>query len=127
MTLGSLLHPDVCYKVPSKNRVEIGLKIPKDLAYFEGHFPDFPVVPGVVQVHWAVEFAHTAFKMTGSVAQASQIKFSNLMRPLDELCLILDHLPEKSLVIYSYRADEKIYASGRLTYTAHLQGFMNDV
>lgn len=127
MTLGSLLHPDVRFKVQSKNKVEIGLKIPKELAYFEGHFPDFPVVPGVVQVHWAVEFARVTFKMTGFVAQASQIKFSNLMRPLDEICLILDHLPEKSLIIYSYRANEKIYASGRLMYTVHLQEFINDV
>lgn len=117
MTLGAIRHPEIRFKRVSDNKVELGLKIPKDLAYFEGHFPELPIVPGVVQLHWAVEFAKEIFKIPGFISQGSQIKFSNLMYPLDELCLVLEHLPQKYMVHYSYKTDDKTYASGRLTYT----------
>jgi 3-hydroxymyristoyl/3-hydroxydecanoyl-(acyl carrier protein) dehydratase len=117
MTLGSIRHPEILSKTISENKVEMGLKIPRELAYFEGHFSELPVVPGVVQLHWAVEFAREFFDLSGFVSQGSQIKFSNLMNPLDEPYLILEHLPEKSMVLYSYKANEKIYASGRFIYS----------
>jgi len=122
MILGSCLHSEVLFKTISQNRAEFGLRIPKDLAYFEGHFPDMPIVPGVVLLHWAVEFAKDIFKIPGSVSGASQIKFSNLMRPLDEPCLTLDHLSEKFLIMYHYKENEKIYASGRFVYSLCSEG-----
>jgi 3-hydroxymyristoyl/3-hydroxydecanoyl-(acyl carrier protein) dehydratase len=117
MTLGSIRQPVILFKTLSENRAEIGLRIPEELAYFEGHFSGLPIVPGVVQLHWAVEFAKDVFKISGFVAEGRQIKFSNLMRPLDEPCLTLEHFSEKALIVYDYKAGEKTYASGRLMYS----------
>jgi 3-hydroxymyristoyl/3-hydroxydecanoyl-(acyl carrier protein) dehydratase len=117
MSLGPILHPIILSKVVSENRAEMRLKIPNDLAYFEGHFPDFPVVPGIVQLHWAIEFAQDIFALPHTVAQGNQIKFSHLMRPLEELDLILEHCSLKSVVTYHYKKDEKTYASGKFTYS----------
>lgn len=124
-----IFYPEILFKTLSQNRVELGLRIPKDLYYFAGHFPDFPVVPGVVQLHWAVGFAKDIFKISANVSQARQIKFSNLIRPLDELSLALEHYPEKYAMMYSYKTDQKTYASGRFEYfiTSNRGEFTNDI
>ncbi|HUX79845.1 MAG TPA: hypothetical protein VMW10_08910 [Alphaproteobacteria bacterium] len=122
MTLGSIHHPVILFKTLTENRAEFGLRIPRELAYFDGHFPDLPIVPGIVQLHWAVEFAKEVFNISGIVREGRQIKFSNLMRPLDEPCLVLEHVSENSLIIYHYKAGEKTYASGRLIYSSDAKG-----
>jgi len=116
MTLGSITSPEILFKNVSENKVEFGLRIPKELAYFEGHFPNFPVVPGIVQLHWAILFAKDIYQISPVVAKGTQIKFSNLILPLDTLSLTLEHVPEKLLIIYSYMSDIKNYSSGRLFY-----------
>lgn len=117
MTLGPIQLPEVLSKSISENKAEIGLKIPNNLAYFEGHFPNFPIVPGVVQLHWAVVFARDIFKVSPMISKGKQIKFSNLMLPFDTLSLVLEHVPDQSLITYTYRNDTKTYATGRLTYS----------
>jgi 3-hydroxymyristoyl/3-hydroxydecanoyl-(acyl carrier protein) dehydratase len=117
MSLGPILHPIILSKMITENRAEMRLKIPEDLAYFEGHFPGFLIVPGVVQLHWAVEYAQEIFTLPPGVGQGNQIKFNQLMRPLDELDLILEHDPLKSVVAYCYREDEKTYSSGKFMYS----------
>ena len=117
MTLGPVQHAEVLYKNISDNKAEIGLKIPRDLAYFEGHFAKFPIVPGVVQLHWAVVFAKDIFKVESPISKGSQIKFTNLMPPEETLVLTLEHIPEKLLITYLYNNDTKSFSSGRLTYS----------
>ena len=62
-----------------------------------------PIVPGVVQVHWAVEFAKANVELQGAVSLGNQIKFTNLMRPNDEVSLTLAYNPETASVTYSYK------------------------
>lgn len=100
----------------SENEVEILIQIPKDLPYFEGHFHHMPVVAGVVQLHWVVKFAARFFNIPDLVSHASQIKFTRLMRPEDELCLTLTHTPEKKMVSYRYQTSEHVYSMGRYGY-----------
>ncbi len=116
MGLGPVRHPEVLNKISTPNAVEITLKIPADLAYLEGHFPDAPIVPGVVQLHWAVEFAKEVFHISGIISEGKQIKFSNLLRPEEEICLKLEHFPAKSLIAYIYKTDEKYFSSGKFIY-----------
>ncbi len=117
--LGINRQPILLKKEFSENKVEYTLKIPHDLAYFEGHFNKMAVVPGVVQLNWAVEFAKLDLGLIGDVHLGSQIKFSNLMKPNDEVSLSLEYIKEKSLVAYSYKAayGNSSYSSGRLTFS----------
>jgi 3-hydroxymyristoyl/3-hydroxydecanoyl-(acyl carrier protein) dehydratase len=120
VSLGSIRHPEVLKKhIFSKDKVEMLLKIPRNLAYFAGHFPGVAIVAGVVQLHWAIQFAAELFQTPKFIAQGNQIKFRKLMQPEDEICLVLEHLPEKRTIIYNYTAGEKTYSSGKYLYDCH--------
>jgi len=119
MSLGPVRYPEILKKSLSENTVELLIKIPENLAYFEGHFPGISIVPGVVQLHWAVKFATEHFKIPGTISQGNRIKFTQLMRSADEICLSLQYVPEKQMVSYSYKAGDQSYASGSFIYLTH--------
>jgi 3-hydroxymyristoyl/3-hydroxydecanoyl-(acyl carrier protein) dehydratase len=100
------------------NRQEnsLALLISSDLAYLDGHFPNTPIVAGVVQIHWAVKLAKDVLGISDIIVDGSQIKFSSLMRPGDEVTLSFTHDSEKKTVSYQYANHEKTYSSGRFTY-----------
>ncbi len=115
--LGAVRLPIILRKVVSESTAEYYLKIPHDLAYLEGHFQNMPIVPGVVQLHWAIEFAKADLNLQGGVKQGNQIKFTRLLKPNDEVCLSLEYHRDKCSVSYSYRAGELSYSSGRMTFS----------
>lgn len=112
---GPLL-PTILASEIAGNQVTLSLKIPENLAYFKGHFKDMPIVPGVVQIHWVAQYANKFFGLNAKIKKGLQIKFVDLMRPLDTPSLQLELVPEKSQIIYSYQSDKTKYSSGKLVY-----------
>ncbi|MBX3486591.1 MAG: hypothetical protein KF798_01650 [Candidatus Paracaedibacteraceae bacterium] len=100
----------------AERSISLFLKIPGDLYYLEGHFPGFPIVAGVVQLHWAVTFAQHFFDLPKAVRDVSKMKFSNLMRPDDSVCLTLILDDDKQLVSYRFDCEDKNYATGCFSY-----------
>jgi 3-hydroxymyristoyl/3-hydroxydecanoyl-(acyl carrier protein) dehydratase len=113
--------PHILFKSIQGFKAEIHLEIPKNLAYFDGHFNNMPVVPGVVQLHWVVKFVREFFDIPAHLTKGTQIKFMNLMQPNHKPILQLEIAPEKSFITYIYAssdANEGLYSSGKLTYDA---------
>jgi 3-hydroxymyristoyl/3-hydroxydecanoyl-(acyl carrier protein) dehydratase len=57
------------------------LDISPELDWFRGHFPGNPVLPGVVQLHWAVKVAQAIFGLTGAPAEIKRLKFKSIVMP----------------------------------------------
>ena len=57
------------------------LALDPDLLVFQGHFPGDPILPGVVQVDWAIRFGTEAFGPLGRFRGLEQVKFLGLIRP----------------------------------------------
>ncbi len=57
------------------------LRIPADLAYFDGHFDGAPMLPGVAQIHWAIHFARAQFGVGHGFSRIEAIKFLRPIRP----------------------------------------------
>lgn len=91
-------------------------RVPADLSYCAGHFPDVPVVPGVAIIAWVEHFARSQLGVTGQFLKMEQIKFQHIIRPLDEFTLQIDYLREQHRVNFRCYAGARVHASGRLIY-----------
>lgn len=60
--------------------------VPDAYPRLEGHFPDYPVVPGVAQLTWAME-AVLHLEPGFRVAKAQAVKFHSILRPGVEVTL----------------------------------------
>lgn len=78
--------------------------------FFKGHFPSFHIVPGIVQLFWAKEFANAHFNLNLGEGQWKRIKFSNIIEP-DSIVELKLEKTEKN-VEYEYLINAKKYASG---------------
>lgn len=94
--------------------VELSLVIPHDLMYFRGHFPTLPILPGVVQIAWAMNYSRRHFDLGESCAKTLRIKFRRLIRPGDRLVLTLVHRTAHSEIEFSYTDQQGTLSSGRI-------------
>jgi acyl-coenzyme A synthetase/AMP-(fatty) acid ligase len=92
----------------------LSMEVPLDLIHFNGHFPAMPVVPGVVQIEWAMDLARrhlfTELRFHGMEA----LKFQRLARPGDPLELILTWHPARAKLYFEYRSAGLPCSSGRI-------------
>ncbi|VXB07159.1 acyl-CoA synthetase family protein [Pseudomonas sp. 8O] len=91
------------------------LQVPVDLAHFTGHFPQTPVLPGVVQVDWAQQLARQLIAhLPPRFAGMEVLKFQQLVRPGDTLQLSLRFDAERGKLYFAYRNGEAACSSGRI-------------
>jgi 3-hydroxymyristoyl/3-hydroxydecanoyl-(acyl carrier protein) dehydratase len=95
----------------------LDLEIPADLAWCRGHFPGFPIVPGVVLLRWALAQGRRCFGTGEAEALALQVKFRRPVRPGDRLTLELRHAPAIRRLAFAYRDGEAVCSSGQVTFT----------
>jgi hypothetical protein len=97
---------------------ELDLHLPLDLRYFAEHFPALPVLPGVVQIAWALDFAAARLGTPAQCRRLEMLKFQRLLRPGDRVSLQLRHDPAAGKLYFTYRHDGADDASGRLAWEA---------
>ncbi|WP_312713990.1 acyl-CoA synthetase family protein [Stutzerimonas nitrititolerans] len=91
------------------------LGVPVDLAHFSGHFPQTPVLPGVVQIDWAISLARQLIENLPPRFQGMEVlKFQQLARPGDRLQLTLRFDAQRSKLHFSYRNGDAPCSSGRI-------------
>ncbi|MDX2319224.1 MAG: hypothetical protein QNK26_01370 [Moritella sp.] len=91
--------------------VVLTLHIPSDLDYFNGHFDQAPILAGVVQLHWAAEYAKQYLNMsTGEVMDIQVLKFQEMILPGQDVVLTLTKKTAEK-VLFSYRSVEQLHQS----------------
>lgn len=96
----------------------LSLHIPPELVYFAGHFPQAPVLPGAVQIAWALAFAAARLGTPVHCREMEALKFQQLLRPGDRVNLTLRHDTARRKLHFAYYLGEKMVSSGRLTWNA---------
>lgn len=102
-----------------QQHIHLELEFLPEQLYFQGHFPEFPVYPGVAQIALVDAFAQQYFAVSGCCTCMEQIKFMRLIRPYDVLQLVLERNDNK--VIFRLYGELGNVASGRLIYDAASQ------
>ena len=87
----------------ANNEWRIHFMLATDLACFEGHFDAHPVLPGVVQIDWAVRFAEQLLQQPLFFAGMRNIKFMQIIKPNVPLNLLLEYLPAKHQLKFCYQ------------------------
>lgn len=103
---------DVHETAPDTMTLEI--RIPVDLFWFRGHFPGRPILPGVVQLDWAVHFARRHLGLDLPSAREFQTKFKAVIEAGDTLTLTLRHDTAKGRLAFAYRRNEAECSTGTI-------------
>ena len=110
--------PDIKQIQQAGDKVTLSLTIPTTLKYFAGHFNGMPVLPGIVQLHWAVSYAHTYLADVGpSIPKAEALKYQAIIQPGMDLMLTLER-KHNGKIQFTYHTDSVTYSSGRLVYVS---------
>ncbi len=102
----------------SENHALLTLKVDKDIQDFEGHFPSFPLLPGVTQIDWAISYARQYLSTPPEFKGMEVIKFQEPIFPDAEVTLSLDWDAAKNKLTFKYfsqRDNEPvIHSSGKM-------------
>lgn len=109
-----MILPQVLEQRLDGSRAALALVAPAGLRYFEGHFPGFPVLPGVVQIGWAAALANRLFGRELVVAGMRRVKFMRLIHPGKRIELELALSENGQRLQYRYFDAEGDYSSGSL-------------
>lgn len=111
--------PPILAERRSADGVALDLAVTEDLDVFRGHFPGLPVLPGVVQVDWALRLAKSQQLVdSGAELRDFQVKFRNVIRPPLTLTLTLRWDAARRRIQFDYRSGTVAMSSGRLTLEA---------
>jgi 3-hydroxymyristoyl/3-hydroxydecanoyl-(acyl carrier protein) dehydratase len=120
--------------------IERRLIVPDDLAYLDGHFPNFPLVPGVVQIKWVMAAADellqgaglqqtglqdaglpdtglpdTRLQHTGLQARVKAVKFNDPLRPGDSFVMRVELDLAANRIDFALTDGPRKISSGQLT------------
>ncbi|HJU84445.1 MAG TPA: hypothetical protein VJ600_09560 [Holophagaceae bacterium] len=70
---------------------------------FLGHFPGQPILPGVVQIDWALRLGMARFGPLGTFRALEHLKFQDIIRPAEPLTLILGWNEDRRELAFEYR------------------------
>jgi acyl-CoA synthetase (AMP-forming)/AMP-acid ligase II len=103
----------------TENSVTLEFLIPGTSPYFDGHFPEFSLLPAVAQVELILRFASEYFGTGVNISGMKRIKFTNFIRPNTHLVLWLEK-SEKNISFKMYSPEgNMIYSSGSFLIPLH--------
>jgi 3-hydroxymyristoyl/3-hydroxydecanoyl-(acyl carrier protein) dehydratase len=78
------------------------LQVDAEHPAFQGHFPGHPVLPGVVQVDWALRLGAECFGSLGVFQGLEHLKFQAVIEPGERLELRLDWQVDRRELAFEY-------------------------
>ena len=90
--------------------------VPPALEHFRGHFPGFPILPGIVQLDWAVRLGRRHFPGLDASTGVDNFKCQALVFP--EARLTLELRRDETGLHFRYCDAQRTYSSGKILFAA---------
>ena len=81
--------PRVSSLLDDAPNVRLLLEVAPEMFWFEGHFPGRPILPGVIQLHWAVIVTRALFGFSDMPREIKRLKFKKIVMPPQQLELLI--------------------------------------
>ncbi len=111
----SLVEPALHDASVSRGRFAAHMRFDGTEPYFSGHFPGFPLLPGVAQLGLAVRWSEALAGTPQTLARAKKIKFTTPIRPGDDVGIALEMRGEREIA-YEFTANGAPASSGILEF-----------
>lgn len=98
-----------------EDSVSLKMFVPSSSDFFDGHFPEFKLLPAVAQVEIVTRFANKYFGTKRSVSKIKRFKFTAPLLPETTIQLDLSIKREKNLVsftIFEFGKPDNLYSTG---------------
>ena len=98
-----------------EGKVVLEFVIPASIDFFDGHFPEYKLLPAVAQFEVVTRFSRKYFGTQRWVPSIKRIKFSAPIRPDTKIHLELTYKAEKQSVTFNLsdaNVEGKVYSSG---------------
>lgn len=106
----NLSYPLILSRNIQENSAKFELCFLRHSDFFRGHFDEYPILAGVVQLFYANYFAKIAFGQDLHCGQIRKIKFTNIIRP--DKKIFLNFEKTKNGISWKYEASDITYSSG---------------
>ncbi|THD43309.1 hydroxymyristoyl-ACP dehydratase [Enterobacteriaceae bacterium ML5] len=99
----------------SDSSLILELRLPADLFWFKGHFPSSPILPGVTQINWVMEYASAVFGLDNRFSGMEVVKFQRPLLPGETVRVQIDWLKEKHRLVFRYSLGDVVASSGKIS------------
>ena len=110
--------PKILNRERSDHAYHLTLEITADNPYFNGHFPEQAILPGVVQLIWVQQFARDELGLKGNFCGMKSIKFRELVFPNTTLRLSLQCTLGSGELHFHYDSQAGRHSQGILQFEA---------
>lgn len=114
MASATITDPEILEVLQQDGQVILHLRVQPELSWFEGHFPEVALLPGVVQTTWVVQFGRRYFDLPPQFQSMSNMKFMRFIMPGTHIELHLKYRSDKGELVFEYREGTAVCASGRM-------------
>ena len=102
----------------AEDRARFTLTLPPDLLYFQGHFKGLPILPGVAQLHFAIDCAMSHLHIPGRFSGMRALKFKRPLQPGQSVELILEWRAARRQLQFTYQLGDETVSSGTILFAA---------
>lgn len=105
---------DLDVSTHTESDAELRFTLPPELIFFQGHFPERPILPGVAQAHLAVLIAKKLWGDWPSDANLARLKFRRVLVPGDSVVLKLKRQVGIGRLSFTYEFGAVVASQGEI-------------